>query len=82
MGSEMCIRDRVNIAAEATLMPELVQSDVTGEKLAQALMPYLMDEKKRATSSDALLSQTALMRGAPDQSASAKAAQTILDLLN
>ena len=72
----------VNIAAEDMLMPELIQSDATGEKLAQALLPYLTDEKKRATSSDALLSQTAFMRGNPDITASARAAQTILDLLN
>jgi len=71
----------VNIAAETTLMPELVQSDVTGEKLAHALKPYLMDEKKRATTRDALLDQTSRMRGAPDQSASKRAAQTILEIL-
>lgn len=71
----------VNIAADEALMPEFVQSDVTGEGLAKALLPYLTDTKKRADTSDALLQQTARMRGALDETASARAARTILSIL-
>ena len=48
----------VNIAADKALMPEFVQSAVKGDALAQALIPYLTDTKKRAAASSALINQT------------------------
>ena len=71
----------VNIAAKESLMPEFIQGQVTGEALSKSLLPYLTNIKKRATASDALMSQTDRMRGSKDTTASAKAAQAILDLL-
>ena len=71
----------VNIAANEALMPEFVQRDVTGDALAKALLPYLTDIKKRATASDALIAQTDKMRGPEDVTASAQAAQAILNIL-
>ena len=71
----------VNIAADQALMPEFAQGQVTGEALSQALMPYLTDTKKRAIASDALIAQTDKMRGPKGVTASAKAAQAILELL-
>lgn len=71
----------VNIAAKKSLMPEFIQGQVTGDTLSQALLPYLMDIKKRATTSDALIAQTDIMRGPKDVTASAQAAQAILALL-
>jgi len=72
----------VNIAADEALMPEFVQSDVKGKALADALRPYLTDIKKRATASDALISQTDKMRGPKNVIASARAAQAILELIS
>lgn len=71
----------VNIAANALLMPEFVQNDVRGDVLSSALLPYFEDTKKRATARDALLSQTDKMSGPRDVTASAQAAQAILDML-
>jgi lipid-A-disaccharide synthase len=71
----------VNIAADEALMPEFVQGQATGETLSQALLPYLTDTKKRATASRALMAQTDKMRGPKDVTASAQAAQAILDIL-
>lgn len=71
----------VNIAAKKSLMPELIQGAVTGEALAKAVRPYLTDTKKRATASNALIAQTDKMRGPKDVTASAKAAQAILEIL-
>jgi len=71
----------VNIAANAPLMPELIQGRATGQGLSNALLPYLTDTKKRATASHALIAQTDIMRGPKGVTASAKAAQAILDLL-
>ena len=71
----------VNIAAKEALMPEFVQGELTGEALSKALMPYLTDTKKRATASNALMVQTDKMRGPKGVTASAKAAQAILDIL-
>ena len=72
----------VNIAADKELLTEFIQSDVTGENLARALSPYLQDEKKRIAASNALIEQTTKMRGASDETASARAAQTVLDILS
>lgn len=72
----------VNIAAGEVLMPEFIQSAVTGTALSKALQPYFVDTKKRATASDALIAQTDLMRGPKDITASAQAAQAILEILN
>jgi lipid-A-disaccharide synthase len=71
----------VNISADKALMPEFVQSDVSGSALADALMPYLTDRKKRAAASDALIVQTEALRGPKNVTASARAAQAVLDLL-
>lgn len=72
----------VNIAAKKKLMPEFIQNDVTGEALSMSLLPYLTDTKKRAAESDALILQTDAMRGSKDKSASAQAAQAILEILD
>ncbi len=68
----------VNINADTLLIPEFVQKQVTGDILAKAVRPYLTDTKKRAAVSDALISQTDLMRGSKNVSASAQAAQAVL----
>lgn len=70
----------VNIAAEAELMPEFLQDEVSATALSAALRPYLTDTKKRTAASDALLLQTTKMRG-EQGSASAKAARAILNIL-
>lgn len=71
----------VNIAAEDALMPEFLQGQVTGDALSTALMPYLADIKKRAAVSDALIVQTDKMRGPKYVTASAQAAQAIIEIL-
>ena len=71
----------VNIAADKELMLEFVQSAVKGDDLAKALHHYLTDTKKRAAASGALISQTDDLRGPKDVTASARAAQAILELL-
>ena len=71
----------VNIAAKEALLPEFIQGDLTGAALSSALSGLLTDTKKRATVSNALLAQTDKMRGPKDITASAKAAQAILDIL-
>ena len=71
----------VNIDADEALMPEFIQADATGEALRLAVSPYLTDTKKRATASNALIAQTDKMRGPKDVTASARAAQAILDIL-
>lgn len=72
----------VNIAADKPLMPELIQAEATGDKLAAALKPYLTDTKKRATASDALIEQTNQIRGPENVTASARAAKAITEILN
>ena len=72
----------VNIAADKALMPEFVQSAVKGDALAQALNPYLTDTKKRAAARSALINQTDELRGPKDATASARAAQAILEILS
>ena len=71
----------VNISAKEALMPEFIQGDLTGEALSGALSGFLTDTKKRAIVSNTLIAQTDKMRGLKDVSASAKAAQAILDIL-
>ena len=71
----------VNIAAGEALMPEFIQNELTGDALSQALSPYFKDKKNRATMRDALIAQTDQMRGPRDMTASAKAAQAILNRL-
>ena len=71
----------VNIAADEPLMPEFVQSDVTGDTLAQAVLPYLTDTKKRDAARAALIAQTDSLRGPKTVTASARAAQGVLDIL-
>ena len=72
----------VNIAADKALMPEFVQSAVKGDALAQALDPYLTDTKKRTAARSALINQTDELRGPKDATASARAAQAILEILS
>ena len=43
----MCIRDRPNILAGEMIVPELLQNDVTGKALADALWFQLTDEENR-----------------------------------
>ncbi len=70
----------VNIAADAPLMPEFMQEDCTGEKLAAAALGYLRDADKRKITRAALLEQTAKMRGPRDESSSSRAARAVLSL--
>ena len=70
----------VNIAAKAELMPEFIQGEVTGEKLAAAVTRYLDDTAYRAETSNKLQIQTSLMQG-KGGSASERAALKILDLI-
>lgn len=72
----------VNIAADTPLMREFVQADVTGDILAKDVQTYLLDTKKRAAASDALIAQTDKMRGSKEMTASARAAQAILKVLD
>ncbi len=71
----------VNIAANQPLMPEFVQDDCQGDILAHALLEYLNDKALAAKSSHALGAQTEKMMGKGGL-ASARAAETILGLLN
>jgi len=70
----------VNIAAGEELLPECIQSNCTGEKLAAQAQVFLSDIEKRARLSDALLNITAKMRG-KGESSSARAADAVLSLL-
>lgn len=72
----------VNIAASKPLMPEFIQSEVKGDILANALTPYIVDKEKRATASNALIDQTDILRGPQKITASARAAQAVLNLLD
>lgn len=72
----------VNIAAEQALMPEFIQKDATGAALSKALLPYFRDARERAVASKALIAQTDKMRGQKGETASAKAAQAILQILD
>lgn len=69
----------VNLAAGEQIMPEFIQSAVKGQDMAKALYPYLSDTKKRAATSSALITQTDTMRGPKNKTASAKAAQAVLN---
>ena len=71
----------VNIAADAPLMPEFVQSAATGNSLAGAILPYLTDTKKHAAASGALIAQTDSLRGPKTETASSRAAQAVLDIM-
>jgi len=70
----------VNIAAKDSLMPELVQGQVTGENLARLVMSYLYDKERRQKASKTLITQTEIMKG-KGGSASEQAALTILDIV-
>jgi len=70
----------VNIAAKAELMPEFIQGEVTGEKLAAAVTRYLDDIAYREEASNKLQVQTNLMQG-KGGSASERAALKVLDLI-
>ena len=70
----------VNIAAGAEVMPERLQHDCTGEKLAQALAPLLDDPAARASqvaAQDAALQKMGRGRGDP----SARAAEAVVAIL-
>ncbi|WP_409433676.1 lipid-A-disaccharide synthase [Litorimonas sp. RW-G-Af-16] len=70
----------VNIAADALLMPEFIQDDVTGEVLAEAVATYLCDPAQEKSAARALLDQTDKMRGEGGK-ASDRAALAIIDIL-
>lgn len=70
----------VNIAANKPLMPEILQSDATGENLSQALIPYLRDKRTAQSASGALMRQADIMKGTGG-TASERAAKTVLSLL-
>jgi len=70
----------VNIAAGERLMPECIQGECTGEKMAAELSIYIENPKARASASKALIEQTQKMRGSGGNSG-ARASKAILDLL-
>ena len=70
----------VNIAAGERLMPECIQGECTGEKMAAELSLYIENPKARASASKALIEQTQKMRGSGGNSG-ARASKAILDLL-
>ena len=70
----------VNIAAGERLMPECIQGECTGEKMAAELSIYIENPKARAAASMALIEQTQKMRGSGGNSG-ARASKAILDLL-
>lgn len=66
-----------NIVAGADLVPELMQAECTGPRLAEALLPLLADPAARARQVDGLRAQhAALARGAD-----ARAAEAVAGLL-
>lgn len=69
----------VNIAADSALMPEYMQKDCNGTALADGVLAYVHSETKRRASRQALLAQTAKMRG-QGGSADTRAAKAILSL--
>jgi len=71
----------VNIAADAALMPEFLQDQVTGEKLAAPLNSYLKDEDLRNRKSRALINQTDKMGAKSIDKVNEKAASAILTAL-
>jgi len=71
----------VNIAANKALMPEFIQSDVTGAKLALGLDVYLLDENLRQRTSQDLIAQTDAMGAKSTDMVSEKAASVILTAL-
>jgi len=71
----------VNIAAGTALMPEFVQAEVTGERLAQAVTAYLDDKETREAASRALIAQTDAMKG-KGGSASERAALKVLEIIS
>ena len=70
----------VNIAAGREIMPECIQSNCTGEQLAQALSPFITESSLHASTSHALIEQTKKMRGSGGHSGS-RAAKAVLNLL-
>ena len=71
----------VNIAANESLMPEFIQSDVTGEHLSAVILEYLNDVDLRKNTSRKLIMQTNTMKG-KGGSASERAALTVLDIIS
>lgn len=70
----------VNIAADKLLMPEFIQHDCTGEKLAGAIAPNLRDADFNKSARDALTAQTDAMKGEGGR-ASLKAARAVIDII-
>ena len=70
----------VNIAAGERLMPECIQGECTGEKMAAELSIYIENPKARAAASKALIEQTQKMRGSGGNSGT-RASNAVLDLL-
>ncbi len=75
----------VNIAAGAELMPEFIQTDCTGDNLANAALKYLQDKQAREQASQALKVATAKMRSGGEtqnQNSNTRAAKAVLGLFN
>lgn len=71
----------INISAGRELMAERLQQDCTGEKLVEALMPYIKDATLREDRGNELIEQAAIMQG-KGGSASDQAASKIISLLS
>jgi lipid-A-disaccharide synthase len=72
----------VNIAADAPLMPEFIQDDVTAGNLSNALSRYISAPALRRDASRALLAQTRKMGAGGNLGANKKAANVVLAALN
>lgn len=72
----------VNIAADAPLMPEFIQDDVTAGNLSNALSRYISAPALRRDASRALLAQTRKMGAGGNLGANKKAANAVLAALN
>jgi len=70
----------VNIAADEMLIPEYVQMDCTGDRLAEAAYAMLEDARGRDALSERLREVTQLMAGEGGDPATV-AARAVLDLV-
>jgi len=70
----------VNVAAKAELMPEFIQTDCNGPKLAHALSNYLNDPDLRDNTRQSLKQQTLAMKG-EGGNVSARAARAVHDIM-
>lgn len=71
----------VNIAADKDLMPEFLQGECRGDKLAAAILSFIDNPEAARETSNALRAQTDIMKGEGGL-ASARAAEAVLSLIS